>query len=402
MIRLKKKIVLGLVTVLLVGSYAYVYFGNTPQQVNRQATKTSQTIDLSGNYYTDTGAQASVSKAQNHWVISYVTADGPVSATFSTKWTTSGKTHRSSTKMKKSDGYTKFTIAVTYTSRSDITIKMADGNPDHQMTFSKEKSVKSSSYDSVLKGDLTPFVGTFSSDDFNQEIADSGFTYGGYQPDDYYHNRTSVFPAITKNGYWNGITSHGKYDIKSSDLPKKVDGYYEVHVYGVNTGAGDAQRQFYLVPPDVTGPDGQVASQKRVFEIGANQQLIPLTYQTTDWWKNYQKQATVADFDLAAINRGDYSSLQGTWKNGQGDTLIINSDGSTADGEKISATKGGNAKLPSLNMTAGNTGVAIYLFKIGVSNPYTESNDPSDTSKPRLTIGQNPGAFPADAYYYRQ
>ncbi|MDE7488718.1 DUF6287 domain-containing protein, partial [Streptococcus agalactiae] len=105
--------------------------------------------------------------------------------------------------------------------------------------------------------------------------------------------------------------------------------------------------------------------------------------------------------DVDAIYRGDFSSLKGTWRNGKGEVLTINDDGSTDDGERISIGSTEKSRLPSVGMSSGNFGVSVYLFQIGVSNPYIENGHTSDTTRPRLAIGLNPGDFPTDAYYYR-
>ncbi len=51
--------------------------------------------------------------------------------------------------------------------------------------LNRDESTTNHSYDKVLEGDLTRFMGQFSSDSFNQTIVDSGMTYGGYEPKDY-------------------------------------------------------------------------------------------------------------------------------------------------------------------------------------------------------------------------
>ncbi len=190
--------------------------------------------------------------------------------------------------MEKADGYSSFTITIQYVSASDMTIKMSNGVISREMTFTKQKPADNATYYVVLKGELTPFEGTFSTDSFNQSIADSDFTLGGYTSEDYYQNRTTVFPAITKNGYWNGIISHGKFAIDSSDLPKMVNHYYEVHLPGMNTGANDATLTFYIVPPNVNGPDGITSDDRRVFSVLDGGKSTLLKYQADEWWKAYQ------------------------------------------------------------------------------------------------------------------
>jgi len=105
------------------------------------------------------------------------------------------------------------------------------------------------------------------------------------------------------------------------------------------------------------------------------------------------------DLDVEAIMKGDFESLAGVWKNGRGEEVTITSGGKTSRNETISPNSVSNAKFPTLNIRAGNTGAMIALFKIGFRNPY---GDESDEAKPRLLFGQNIGNAPADEYYYKQ
>lgn len=105
------------------------------------------------------------------------------------------------------------------------------------------------------------------------------------------------------------------------------------------------------------------------------------------------------DLDVEAIMKGDFESLAGVWKNGRGGEVSITSDGKTSRNETISPNFVSNAKFPTLNIRAGNTGAMIALFKIDFRNPY---GDESDEAKPRLLFGQNIGNAPADEHYYKQ
>ncbi len=121
----------------------------------------------------------------------------------------------------------------------------------------------------------------------------------------------------------------------------------------------------------------------------------------------------VQDLDTSAILNGDFSTLSGTWKNADGDVAEI-----TNDGVLSQTIKGNNYKykilqlknapaMPTLNIqplqedgSLGKAGGAmIVMYKAGISNPY---GDQSDTSQPRLILGQNTGNFPNELYFYRQ
>ncbi|MGM0124456.1 hypothetical protein IGI37_001834 [Enterococcus sp. AZ194] len=70
-------------------------------------------------------------------------------------------------------------------------------------------------------------------------------------------------------------------------MPKKVAGYFEVHVYGTNLGANDGELTFFLVPPKVTGPDGTISDDRRVFQELYDGKLHLNEYQKVEWWKEY-------------------------------------------------------------------------------------------------------------------
>lgn len=251
----------------------------------------TEIIDLSGIYYSTSGDTASIkSLDKNEWEISYSTLDGDVAATFNTKWENTGQIQQSKTPMKKSDKNSEFDVFIEYVNPSDIQITMEDRNPAHTMIFTKQKpkETKNEKYDVVLQGDLSLFSGQFSNDNFNKQIADSGFTLGGYSPDDYYNNRTTVFPMLTENGYWNGITSHGNYEVVTSDMPQKIDGYFKVNLHGTNAGANNGEVTFFLVPPNVSGPDGTTSDERRVFQVFMGGETRLNEYQKENWWKEYQ------------------------------------------------------------------------------------------------------------------
>lgn len=103
--------------------------------------------------------------------------------------------------------------------------------------------------------------------------------------------------------------------------------------------------------------------------------------------------------DIEAIMKGDYATLVGIWRNGEGLEVIISADGKTNRNESILPNSISNSKFPTLNIRSGNSGAMIALFKIGFRNPY---GDQSDSSRPRLVFGQNIGNVPAEQYYYKQ
>ncbi|OFI46791.1 hypothetical protein BG262_03060 [Floricoccus penangensis] len=136
---------------------------------------------------------------------------------------------------------------------------------------------------------------------------------------------------------------------------------------------------------DVQSSDVQNSENDQNGETGSNAQ---------------QPTITDGDLDIQAINNGDFSTLVGTWKNGKGNIITINADGTTNGNMTIKAVKDSDktSKVPYVGISNGETGAAIGLFKIGFKNP---DGDQSDSSKPRLIITQSSNNFPADEYYYR-
>ncbi|MDR3190618.1 MAG: DUF6287 domain-containing protein [Lactobacillaceae bacterium] len=407
-------VIVGLV-VVAVGVTVIFSQGQSAKSHHKQVSASQHSSDkpnnanMAGKYYTTSGDIATLKKTDDHWIIYYSTPDGNETATFKTKWVKTNKHVQSKTPMDKSDGYSGFNVIVDYFKPTKIEITMTDGDVDHEMVFTKQKQT---SYDVVLQGDLTPFMGQFSDDDFNKTVAQSGFTYGGYEPEDFYNNMTTLFPTIKKHGFWSGGI-HANFEIKASDMPTKIDGYYKVNVYGTNSVANNAEQTFYLVPPKVKGPDGKISNEKRVFEKYADGEKHQLIYQKANWWKKYQSKDL--DLDISAINNGDFTTIVGTWKNGNNQTLVIQADGTTtmmSDGAgtlaKINAVKDSDktSKVPYAALTpivsksvVGAPGIgALGLFKIGFRNP---DGDQSDATRPRLIVTQQSEDYPAKYYYYR-
>ena len=113
------------------------------------------------------------------------------------------------------------------------------------------------------------------------------------------------------------------------------------------------------------------------------------------------------DINLEEIKDENYESLAGTWRNGKGDTLVIQSNGSivsTVDGRSGKESLGGAFRyesdgVPYIGVSNGHTGGLLALLKVG----FKTTGDNSDTSKPRIAPTQN-GVYHLsnDYYYYRQ
>ena len=378
---------------------------NQKIQSNTEKIIKSDFLDLSGNYVSATGEKATIAKNNQNWRISYSTDEGDVFGDFSTDWKEDGNNRSSVTEFNKSDGNKDFKISISVNNVDDSSkilkvIILSDGNKNHKMVFASSSDYFKNSKDNILQGDLSAFEGTYSNDYLEKAIAESNFTLYGYKREDYYKDITSVFPRLSyQDGYWifwSG-SMHAQFKLDKSKTPKKNNGYYEVYFVGENRNAIIGQELVLtFIPANETGPDNDKTQENRI--LYGKSYLRPYS---ADWWKFYQHDTiSEVDLDIEAIENGDISTLVGIWRNGRGNELIINSDGSTGDGNRIKVIKDSSKKssVPYVSLQTGHTSAAIGLFKIGFKNPM---GDQSDSSRPRLVITQSAGNYDKDFYYYR-
>ena len=379
-----------------------------PQEVQSTTTDVikSDFEDISGDYISSTGEKATVAKNNQNWRISYNTDEGNVFGDFSTDWKEDGNNSSSVTEFNKSDGNKDFKISILINNNVDDSSKilkvitLSDGNKNHEMVFASSSDYFKNSKDNIFEGDLSAFEGTYSNDYLEKAIAESNFTLYGYKREDYYEGITSVFPRLSyQDGYWMfwSGSMHAQFKLDKSKKPKKINDYYEVYFVGDNRNAIIGQELVLtFIPANETGPENNKTQENRI--LYGKSYLRPYR---VDWWKLYQhKSLSEVDLDIEAIENGDISTLVGTWRNGRGNELIINSDGTTGDGNRIKVIKNSSKKsgVPSVSLQSGHTSAAIGLFRIGFKNPM---GDQSDSSRPRLIITQTAGNYKAESYYYR-
>ena len=375
------------------------------KQLNTEEIIKSDFLDLSGDYVSSTGEKATVTKNNQNWRISYNTDEGNVFGDFSTAWKEDGNNRFSVTEFNKSDGNKDFKISISVNNVDDSSkilkiITLSDGNKNHEMLFASRSDYFKNSKDNILQGDLSAFEGTYSNDYLEKAIAESNFTLYGYKREDYFNGITSVFPRLSyQDGYWMfwSGSMHAQFKLVKSKTPKKINDYYEVYFVGDNRNAIIGQELVLtFIPANETGPDNNKTQENRI--LYGKSYLRPYK---VDWWKLYQhKSLSEVDLDIEAIENGDISTLVGTWRNGRGNELIINSDGTIGDGNRIKVIKDSSKKsgVPSVSLQSGHTSAAIGLFRIGFKNPM---GDQSDSSRPRLIITQTAGNYKAESYYYR-
>ena len=352
-----------------------------------------------------TGEKATVTKNNQNWRISYNTDEGNVFGDFSTDWKEDGNNRSSVTEFNKSDGNKDFKISISVSNVDDSSkilkvITLSDGNKNHEMVFANNSDYFKNNKDGILQGDLSDFKGTYSNDYLEKAIVDSNFTLYGYKREDYYKGITSVFPRVSyQDGnwiFWSGST-HAQFKLDKSKTPKKINDYYEVYFVEDNKNATIGQElTLTFIPANEVGPDNDRVTENRVFY--GKTYLKPYK---EEWWEKYNSiSSTEIDLDIEAIENGDISTLVGTWRNGRGNELIINSDGTTGDGNRIKVIKDSSKKssVPYVSLQSGHTSAAIGLFKKGFKNPM---GDQSDSSRPRLIITQSAGNYDEDFYYYK-
>ncbi|MFS9207289.1 DUF6287 domain-containing protein [Streptococcus mitis] len=396
---------------LLTGLVWFFLYGNHKEsdaqkkQLNTEEIIKSDFLDLSGDYVSSTGEKATVTKNNQNWRISYNTDEGNVFGDFSTDWKEDGNNRSSVTEFNKSDGNKDFKISISVNNVDDSSkilkvITLSDGNKNHEMVFANNSDYFKNNKDGILQGDLSDFKGTYSNDYLEKAIVDSNFTLYGYKREDYYKGITSVFPRVSyQDGnwiFWSGST-HAQFKLDKSKTPKKINDYYEVYFVEDNKNATIGQElTLTFIPANEVGPDNDRVTENRVFY--GKTYLKPYK---EEWWEKYNSiSSTEIDLDIEAIENGDISTLVGTWRNGRGNELIINSDGTTGDGNRIKVIKDSSKKssVPYVSLQSGHTSAAIGLFKKGFKNPM---GDQSDSSRPRLIITQSAGNYDEDFYYYK-
>lgn len=396
---------------LLTGLVWFFLYGNHKEsdaqkkQLNTEEIIKSDFLDLSGDYVSSTGEKATVTKNNQNWRISYNTDEGNVFGDFSTDWKEDGNNRSSVTEFNKSDGNKDFKISISVNNVDDSSkilkvITLSDGNKNHEMVFANNSDYFKNNKDGILQGDLSDFKGTYSNDYLEKAKVDSNFTLYGYKREDYYKGITSVFPRVSyQDGnwiFWSGST-HAQFKLDKSKTPKKINDYYEVYFVEDNKNATIGQElTLTFIPANEVGPDNDRVTENRVFY--GKTYLKPYK---EEWWEKYNSiSSTEIDLDIEAIENGDISTLVGTWRNGRGNELIINSDGTTGDGNRIKVIKDSSKKssVPYVSLQSGHTSAAIGLFKKGFKNPM---GDQSDSSRPRLIITQSAGNYDEDFYYYK-
>ena len=113
-----------------------------------------------------------------------------------------------------------------------------------------------------------------------------------------------------------------------------------------------------------------------------------------------QKEMAKAKLDIQAIQKGDYTTLTGTWVNRLGYTLKFNKNGLVSNTETIDLSRFKEDKgiLKGGIQFKNGTGAALAIIPARIPLSYSTS-DPSQIDRDRLWAGQSIADNPADFYY---
>lgn len=116
---------------------------------------------------------------------------------------------------------------------------------------------------------------------------------------------------------------------------------------------------------------------------------------------------TLAPIDTGAVLKADYSSMAGTWKNEEGQTLTFDQRGLTTPGMTVSLLnidQDGNLLLNVETRTKKNLTLYIVPANKILSNQYFSNgqSDESDKTKDRIVSSEslNSGKFTNRVYYH--
>lgn len=116
---------------------------------------------------------------------------------------------------------------------------------------------------------------------------------------------------------------------------------------------------------------------------------------------------TLAPIDTGAVLKADYSSMTGTWKNEEGQTLTFDQRGLTTPGMTVSLLnidQDGNLLLNVETGTKKNLTLYIVPANKTLSNQYFSNgqSDESDKTKDRIVSSEslNSGKFTNRVYYH--
>jgi len=129
-------------------------------------------------------------------------------------------------------------------------------------------------------------------------------------------------------------------------------------------------------------------------------------YQATTSVGNRKEHSSSSQLDLEAIQKGDYSSIEGRWRNGKGSELVFDKNGLVNNDLKL----GNNFRMIDSylqgGVSSGGPGAAILFIPAGVDMSVTADDqtiaDASDKKQDRILITQSVVVDKPEVFYYRE
>ena len=190
----------------------------------------------------------------------------------------------------------------------------------------------------------------------------------------------------------------------------------------------DAKGYLYQLRSDNSGidvlkeADFQIAgvdsnSEKSVDSVFglASKKEVDLSSLTWKDIESYQSKSSIGaednpeistQMDLSSIQNGDFSSIEGTWKNGNGEELTFDKNGLVTNGLKLgNQFKMVNSYLEG-GVSYGGPGAAILFIPAGVDMTMTLDNqkimDASNRKRDRILITQSVNVNKSEVFYYKE
>ena len=129
-------------------------------------------------------------------------------------------------------------------------------------------------------------------------------------------------------------------------------------------------------------------------------------YQATTSVGNQKEQSRSSQLDLEAIQKGDYSSIEGRWRNGKGSELVFDKNGLVNNDLKL----GNNFKMINSylqgGVSFGGPGAAVLFIPASIDMSMTLDNqkimDASNRKRDRILITQSVNVNNPEAFYYKE
>lgn len=272
-----------------------------------------------------------------------------------------------------------------YLDRHDVGI--SEEISEDSSSSSKTKESTSNSYQNVATKELES---NYADEDieFARVVANVGQNKNMYTLENVENSKISIFGKKGNDGN-NFITimENGQNNVETNR-----------HIFYIPLGEGYIEHsgiRKYPTPPN--SPMDKIYLETEYDDIA-----LEILKNSSNFTDNKVLSEGNKSVDLDSMLNRDFSSISGTWKNGDGDVLTINNDGSTSRGQRIiinSEQNVGEMITGGIGIEGQPGGAGISILDVGVSFPNIVDN--SDNTKVRIIIAQQVWEFTAAAYFYK-